>query len=115
MSQITSKMQAERDELLAFLTDKTISALRFDAQPGGGFDILFTDGSEIELYPIADSIEWVIMTAEEVAAAEQDARDLAELDAQTANLRSGKAPLFDHDEVWAEIDALEAREAGSTA
>lgn len=103
---------AERTELAAFLQGKTIAALRFDAQPGGGFDIIFTDGSEIELYPIADSIDGVLMTAEEVAAAEQDARDMRELDAQTADLRSGKAPLYEHDEVWAEIDA-EERQTGS--
>lgn len=111
-------LDPHRRELATFLQGKTIAGLRFDAEPGpGAFDLILTDGSEVELYVIGQRLTWVLMTAEEIAEqdardAEQDARDIRELDAQLADLRSGKAPLYDHDEVWAEIDA-EAREAGA--
>lgn len=49
--------------------------------------------------------------AEYVQEAIDDARDIRELDAQTADLRAGKAPLYEHAEVWAEIDELEAQGA----
>lgn len=110
MSETTSEMQVERDELVAFLTGKTIAGLRFDAQPGGGFDLILSDGSELELYVISQRLTWVLMTAEEVA--EQNARDLAAIAAQDARIAAGEERLYDHAEVWGEIEALEAEITG---
>jgi len=98
----TDTTDTERRELLTFLQGKTIAGLRFDALPGGAFDIIFTDHSELELYNIAGRFTWATMTAEEVA--EQEARDLAELDAQTARIAAGEERLYGHSEVWAEIE-----------
>ena len=99
----------ERRELLTFLQGKTIAGLRFDAQPDAPFDIIFTDGSEVELYNIDGRFTWATMTAQEVA--EQEARDTAGLLELEAQIAAGQAPLFDHTEVWAEIEADDAREA----
>ena len=41
----------------------------------------------------------------------QDARDLRELQALETRIDAGHEPLYDHDEVWAEIEALEAQGA----
>ena len=38
-----------------------------------------------------------------------DARDNRELDALVRRVDAGSAPLFDHTDVWAEIEALEAQ------
>jgi len=40
-----------------------------------------------------------------------DARDLRELQAVEARIDAGLEPLYDHDKVWAEIEALEAQGA----
>ena len=40
-----------------------------------------------------------------------DARDLRELQALEARIDAGLEPLYDHDAVWAEIEALEAQGA----
>jgi predicted transcriptional regulator len=37
----------------------------------------------------------------------EDARDARELDALERKLDAGEAPLYEHDAVWAEIEALE--------
>ena len=54
----TDTTDTERRELLTFLQGKTIAGLRFDALPGGAFDIIFTDHSELELYNIAGRFTW---------------------------------------------------------
>ena len=41
----------------------------------------------------------------------EDARDLRELQALETRIDAGLEPLYDHDEVWAEIAALEAQGA----
>jgi predicted transcriptional regulator len=46
-----------------------------------------------------------------VADAREDARDLRELDALVARVDAGLEPLREHDDVWAEIEALEAQGA----
>lgn len=67
-------LDPHRHELATFLQGKTIAGLRFDAEPGpGAFDLILTDGSEVELYVIGQRLTWVLMTAEEIA--EQQARD----------------------------------------
>jgi hypothetical protein len=38
-----------------------------------------------------------------------DARDQRELNALVARIDAGLEPLYSHEEVWAEIEALEAR------
>jgi predicted transcriptional regulator len=43
----------------------------------------------------------------------EDARDLRELQAPEARVDAGLEPLYDHDEVWAEIEALSDSAAGS--
>jgi hypothetical protein len=40
-----------------------------------------------------------------------DARDLRELQTVEARINTGLEPLYDHDQVWAEIEALEAQGA----
>ena len=40
----------------------------------------------------------------------EDARGLRELQALETRIDAGLEPLYDHDEVWAEIEALEAQE-----
>ena len=104
-------LDPRRAELAAFLQGKTIAGLRFDAEPGpGAFDILLSDGSELEMYVIGARLTWVLMTAEEVA--EQDARDVRELDAQQARIAAGQERLYDHAEVWAESDGEVGAAAG---
>jgi predicted transcriptional regulator len=46
---------------------------------------------------------------EYVQEALDDARDQRELNALVASLDAGLEPLYSHEEVWAEIEALEAR------
>jgi hypothetical protein len=101
----TTQTDLDRRELVAFLKGQTIAGLRFDARPGGAFDLIFTDGSELELYIVGDNLTWVTMTAEEVAT--EEARDTAGLLELEAQIAAGQAPIFDHAEVWAELDAEE--------
>jgi len=46
---------------------------------------------------------------EYVQEALDDARDQRELDALVTRIDAGLEPLYSHEEVWAEIEALEAR------
>ena len=47
-----------------------------------------------------------IALREYIQEAIDDARDLRELQALEARIDSGLEPLYDHDDVWAEIEAL---------
>lgn len=87
----------DRAELVAFLQGKTITGLRL-AEQGDlltGFDLIFEDGSELEVYALAGGLGLVAMTAEEV-------REVAELDLLEAQIDAGQAPLLDHADVWAD-------------
>jgi hypothetical protein len=50
---------------------------------------------------------------EYVRKALEDARDLRELHSLDARIDAGLEPLYDHDEVWAEIESLSASTADS--
>ncbi len=57
--------------LLAFLQDKTIVGLRYEEE-SGGIDLIFEDGSELELYCLPDGgFGFIELTAEEAAEQEQ--------------------------------------------
>lgn len=62
---------ADRPGLVVFLHGKVVAGLRFDEQPGGVFDILFADGSELELHIIGEDLVWRTKSAEEIAAEER--------------------------------------------
>jgi Arc/MetJ-type ribon-helix-helix transcriptional regulator len=60
-----------------------------------------------------ETVSEVVRTAlrDYIQEALDDARDLRELQAVEARIDAGLEPLYDHDEVWAEIEALEAQGA----
>lgn len=59
-------------DLLRFLCGKTIAAMRFDESQAkgelGDIDLIFTDGSELELYGFETGIDWIQVTPEEAVA-----------------------------------------------
>ena len=60
-------------ELLEFLKGKTIAGIRIGVPIRKGFDLIFADGSELELYG-QPALAWATMTATEIAA--HEAREL---------------------------------------
>jgi len=60
-------------ELLEFLKGKTIAGLRIGVPLRKGFDLIFSDGSELELYG-QPALAWATMTAAEIAV--HEAREL---------------------------------------
>lgn len=96
-------LDPHRRELATFLQGKKIAGLRFDAEPGpGAFDLILSDGSELELYVISGRLTWVLMTTEEVA--EQQARDAESL-ALARQMHEQNADLpFTFDELLDEIE-----------
>lgn len=90
-----SQTATNRRELVAFTRGKTIAGLRFDAEPGTDFDIIFTDGSELEMYAIDDILAWVPMTPADIAA--QQERDRQAHEQEAARLATG-VPA--DEEVW---------------
>jgi Arc/MetJ-type ribon-helix-helix transcriptional regulator len=60
-----------------------------------------------------ETVSEVVRTAlrDYIQEALEDARDLREAQALEARIDAGLEPLYDHDEVWAEIEALEAQGA----
>jgi hypothetical protein len=95
-------------ELLEFLKGKTIAGIRIGVPLRIGFDLIFADGSELEIYG-QPALAWATMTAEEIAA--HEARELAEVAALDAEITAGRAPIFEHTAMWAEIEAEDAEEA----
>jgi hypothetical protein len=61
-----------RRDLVAFVEGKRIRAVRFDEKLANGFDLIFEDGSELELYAGRKILAWVSMTPEEIALREAD-------------------------------------------
>jgi len=60
-------------ELLEFLKGKTIAGIRIGVPIRKGFDLIFADGSELELYG-QPALAWATMTSAEIAA--HEAREL---------------------------------------
>jgi len=76
----------DRRELVAFLAGKIVATVRFtDSTDDDGFDLLFTDGSELELYALDGVLAWVPMTFEDIAANEARDRELLELGKRAAS------------------------------
>jgi hypothetical protein len=60
-----------------------------------------------------ETVSSVVRTAlaDYIQEAVADARDRRELDALERRIDAGLEPLYDHDDIWAEIEALEAQGA----
>lgn len=56
------------DNLASDLIGKTITGVR---QGPDGFDLIFSDGSEVEIYFIHHELCWAVLTAAEAVAAAQ--------------------------------------------
>lgn len=74
---------AQRRAFARHVCSKRIVEVRFDGEEGDtgdkpltGFDLVFDDGSEIELYAPDDGLGYVLVTAEEAAEHRREAEDM---------------------------------------